>query len=223
MPGSVLIVPSLLSADFSQLATELRRVERAGCTWIHLDIMDNHFVPNLTFGPPVVATLRKVTSKLFFDTHLMVTDPGSLIEPFAQAGAQLLTVHAEAARRQLPDLLKSIRAHGMKAGVSIKPATPVSAIEEILPQTDLVLVMTVEPGFGGQTLMPACLNKIRTLKKLRSAKRGRFLIEVDGGINLSTIELAVAAGAELLVAGSAIFSGGSVRRNVAALRQAAGV
>ncbi|MCX7718099.1 MAG: ribulose-phosphate 3-epimerase [Candidatus Sumerlaeaceae bacterium] len=223
MPGSVLIVPSLLSADFSQLATELRRVERAGCTWIHLDIMDNHFVPNLTFGPPVVASLRKVTNKLFFDTHLMVTDPGSLIEPFAQAGAQLLTVHAEAARKQLPDLLKSIRAHGMKAGVSIKPATPVSAIEEILPQTDLVLVMTVEPGFGGQTLMPACLNKIRTLKKLRSVKRGRFLIEVDGGINVSTIELAVAAGAELLVAGSAVFSGGSVSRNVAALRQAAGV
>ena len=185
--------------------------------------MDNHFVPNLTFGPPVVAALRKVTNKLFFDTHLMVTDPGSLVEPFSKAGAQLLTVHAEAALKDLPALLKSIRAHGVKAGVSIKPATPVSAIEEILPFTDLVLVMTVEPGFGGQTLMPSCLSKIRTLKKLRAAKRSRFLIEVDGGINSSTIELAVAAGAELLVAGSAVFSGGSVSRNVAALRQAAGL
>jgi ribulose-phosphate 3-epimerase len=198
-------------------------VERAGCHWLHLDIMDNHFVPNLTFGPPVVAALRKVSSKLFFDTHLMVDDPASLVEPFAQAGAQLLTVHAEAAGKGLAGLLKSIRSRGMRAGVSIKPATPVSAIEDVLSLADLVLVMTVEPGFGGQALLPSCLSKVQALKRLRSSRRGRFLIEVDGGINPATAELAVAAGADLLVAGSAVFSGGTVSRNVAALRQAAGI
>lgn len=220
IPAEIIIAPSLLSADFSQLATEVRKVERANCSWIHLDIMDNHFVPNLTFGPPLVKSLRKVSKKLFFDTHLMVDNPASLIEDFAAAGAQNITVHEESCPDDLPRLLKAIKQLKMRAGVSIKPDTPPARIEEVLGLVDLVLIMTVEPGFGGQALIPACLNKLQHFKRLRDAKKHRYLIEVDGGINTETAELAVAAGADILVAGSAVFKDGRVSQNVTALRNA---
>lgn len=220
-PNEVIIAPSILSADFSNLAQAVRKVERAKCPWLHLDIMDNHFVPNLTFGPPLVKALRKVTKKLFFDTHLMVEKPATLIDDFAAAGSNNLTVHEEACGDDLRGILRAIKATGMRCGVSIKPKTGVGAIEAVLGLIDVVLVMTVEPGFGGQELIPSCLNKVRQLRQIREKRKLKFLVEVDGGIHQQTAELAVAAGAQVLVAGSAIFNAGSVAGNVAALRKAA--
>lgn len=220
IPAEVIIAPSLLSADFANLSSEIRKVERAKCPWLHLDIMDNHFVPNLTFGPPVVRALRKVSRKLYFDAHLMVDNPLSMLEEFADAGVQNITIHAESCPNNLPHSLKSIKAVGLQAGVSIKPATSISVIEPVLGLVDLVLVMSVEPGFGGQALIPSCLNKLRDLKRLREQHGYRYLLEVDGGINLKTVELAIAAGAEVLVAGSAVFRNGEVSANVEALRKA---
>lgn len=197
-------------------------MERAGCRWVHLDIMDNHFVPNLTFGPPVVAALRKASRKLIFDTHLMVEDPASLIDAFAAAGSQVLTVHSESCGAGLAAILGRIRDLGIMAGVSVKPGTRIAEIEPVLHLADLVLVMTVEPGFGGQSLIPSCLTKVRKLKRIRAQRNLRYLIEVDGGVNLATAELCVAAGAEVLVAGSAVFAGGTVRENVEHLMRAIG-
>ena len=218
--GGVTLAPSILSADFSQLGTELRKLLRAGCCWVHLDIMDNHFVPNLTFGPPVVKALRKVSPKLYFDAHLMIDNPETVIDAFADAGVQHLTVHQEACPQGVSRTLRLIREAGMRAGISLKPNTPVSAIEPYLGEVDMVLVMTVEPGFGGQAIIPNCLNKVRTLKRNREAKRRNFLIEVDGGVNLDTIELVVAAGSDVLVAGSAVFGGAGIAENVAAMNAA---
>ncbi len=214
------IAPSLLSADFSALGSEIRKVVREGCHWIHLDVMDNHFVPNLTFGPPVIKCLRKVSRKAFFDAHLMVDDPESLVAVCAQAGVQLLTFHYEAVPDQVDALIERIRSHGMQVGISIRPPTPVSRIERFLRNVDLVLIMTVEPGFGGQAMIPSCLNKVRTLRRLRERLKARFLVQVDGGVNAETIGLAVAAGAEILVAGTAVFSNGLIKENLAKLRAA---
>ncbi|MCX7626451.1 MAG: ribulose-phosphate 3-epimerase [Candidatus Sumerlaeaceae bacterium] len=213
-----LIAPSLLSADFAALGTEVRRALREGCRWLHLDVMDNHFVPNLTFGPPVIRCLRKAAPKAFFDAHLMVDNPETLVKPCADAGVELLTFHYEACSERSQSLIELIRNHGMQVGISVRPATPVGRIESYLRHVDLVLVMTVEPGFGGQAMIPSCLNKIRTLKRLREKQHARFLIQVDGGINETTIGLAVAAGAEVLVAGSAVFSNGEISANLAKLR-----
>lgn len=214
---AVTIAPSVLSADFSRLGAHIRECVRAGAPWIHLDIMDNHFVPNLTFGPPVVKCLRKVSKKAYFDAHLMTESPETLIEPFAKAGVESLTVHSEACGDQLAYVVRQIKRLGMKAGVSIKPNTPVSVIEELLPELDLVLIMTVEPGFGGQALLPQCLNKIREVRKLREKHDYHYQIQADGGINAETVELVVAAGAEVLVAGSAVFNEKPVAENIAHL------
>jgi ribulose-phosphate 3-epimerase len=217
--SGVQIAPSILSADFSRLAEELHKVKRASCTWIHLDIMDGHFVPNLTFGAPVVKALRSVDDELFFDAHLMIENPKNYLKEFADAGVQLLTIHQEACGDETPAMLKAIRKLGMQAGVSIRPKTPLGVLDNCLEMVDLVLIMSVEPGFGGQKLIPSTLNKVRQLVLERENRRTEYVIQVDGGINAETAPLAVAAGADVLVAGSAVFRDGRVRENVRALRQ----
>ena len=197
-----LLAPSLLSADFARLNDEVREVESAGADWLHLDIMDGHFVPNITAGPLLVQALRPLT-KLPLDCHLMVSEPEKWIVPFAKAGADIITIHAEATK-QLSRLLTEIRGHGIKAGVSINPATPLTAIEKILDEVDLVLIMSVHPGFGGQKFIESSISKVTRLADVR--KDRPFLIEIDGGIQPDKVEELVEAGVDVFVAGSAVFS-----------------
>ena len=199
-----MIAPSILSADFGRLAEEVRAVDQAGADLIHIDVMDGHFVPNLTIGPGVVKALRPHT-RLLFDVHLMIDNPECFIDAFAEAGSDIITVHAEATVH-LHRLIQRIKEHELKAGVSINPATPVSVLENILADVDLVLVMTVNPGFGGQRLIPGALAKVADLRALIDRRQLPVLLEVDGGINADTIEAADEAGANIFVAGSAVFS-----------------
>lgn len=210
-----IIAPSILSADFSDLKNEILRLTEAKADMIHLDIMDGHFVPNLTFGPAVVKALRPYTG-LPFDTHLMVSSPDALIPEFAKAGADIITVHAEACPH-LDKTLAEIRRLGCKAGVSLNPSTPEDVLDYVLDKLDLILIMSVNPGFGGQKFIPAQLEKIARVKKLIGERK--IMLEVDGGINPLTAAEAVAAGADALVAGTAVFEGGDYAKNIAALRQ----
>ncbi|MDP2855344.1 MAG: ribulose-phosphate 3-epimerase [Smithellaceae bacterium] len=214
-----LIAPSILSADGGRLGLEISAVEKAGADWIHVDVMDGHFVPNITMGPAIIAALRK-TTRLPFDVHLMIKNPDNYIEAFATAGADYITVHVEAARH-LHRTVELIKKAGKKAGVSLNPATPLSSIEEILPDIDLLLIMSVNPGFGGQQFIKNALTKIKRASSMLAQLPQKPLLEVDGGITLSNISAIAQAGADVLVAGAAVFGTDNYSQTIAALKAAA--
>ena len=211
-----MIAPSILSADFSRLGEEIAAVEAAGADWIHIDVMDGHFVPNLTIGPTVVASVRK-TTKLPFDVHLMIENPERYIDDFAKAGADGITVHTEATVH-LHRTVAMIREKGLRAGVSLNPATPLCQIEPILRELNLLLIMTVNPGFGGQKFIEGSLARIRQAKEIIRATAPEVLLEVDGGVTLKNIRSISDAGAEILVAGSAVFGSGDYPATIGAMK-----
>ncbi len=218
MRQPILIAPSILSADFARLGEEAAAVERGGADLLHIDVMDGHFVPNLTVGPPIVEALKKVT-KLPLDVHLMITNADAFIPEFAAAGADYLTVHVEACPH-LHRTIQSIKELGVKAGVTLNPATPINSLQEIFAEVDLVLIMSVNPGFGGQEFIPSVLNKVTAARTMLDRINSLALLEVDGGVKVDNASQVIAAGATVLVAGSAIFSQRDYAGTIAAMRAA---
>ena len=215
---NIKISPSILSADFSKLGSEIQALEKAGADLIHIDVMDGHFVPNITIGPDVIKQLRKYTS-LPFDVHLMISPVNNFIKNFAEAGAYIITIHPEATN-DLVGSIKKIKSYNKKAGVSLNPETPVDMILPILNLIDLVLVMSVNPGFGGQKFMPEVLDKIKELKKIQENQNLNFDIEIDGGINFENSKIAINAGANILVSGTTVFksNNGDIKKNIELLK-----
>ena len=210
------VAPSVLAADFAELGSQLRAVSEAGAEWIHLDVMDGAFVPSISFGMPVIKSIRRVTDRVF-DVHMMVEEPGRYVEDVKKAGADVITVHAEACKH-LDRVISQIKEAGCRAGVALNPATPVSVLEHILDQVDMVLIMTVNPGFGGQKFMPIALTKLQEVKALAEERNPELLIEVDGGITVDNVQDVLDAGANVVVAGSAVFKGDK-KANIAAFME----
>ena len=216
--SSIKIAPSILSADFGRLGSEINKLEKAGADMIHIDVMDGHFVPNLTVGPPVIKTLRKYT-KLPFDVHLMISPVHKYIKDYAEAGADIITIHPEATDN-LQESIEHIKKFGKKVGVSLNPNTQIDIIEKLLVEINLVLIMSVHPGFAGQKFIPNVLDKIKELKKIKDEKNLNFDIEVDGGINFDNSKLVIEAGANILVSGTTIFKNnkGDIKKNIDILK-----
>ncbi len=219
MTQNIKISPSILSADFSILGEEIKSLEKAGADLIHVDVMDGHFVPNITMGPPIIKMVRKFT-KLPFDVHLMISPVEKYIKAFADAGSDIITIHPEATDN-LKRAVTTIKSLGKKAGVSLNPKTPISALMDVINEIDLILIMSVNPGFGGQSFMSEVLPKVKELRKMINEKKLKIDIEIDGGINFETAPLAVKAGANILVSGTTIFAGGSLKDNILKLRNCA--
>jgi ribulose-phosphate 3-epimerase len=214
----ILVAPSILSADFSKLCEEIKAIEEAGADWIHIDVMDGHFVPNITIGPVVVSKIRKI-SDIFFDVHLMIENPGRYIEQFAKAGADLITVHAEACT-DLKPIIKKVKECGCKVGISVNPKTSIDTIKNIIGDVDLVLVMSVHPGFGGQSFIREVLPKIKHARNLIDKTKRDTYLEVDGGINKENAKLVKQYGADVLVAGNFIFTSNDYKKAIQSLKDA---
>ena len=219
MTQNIKISPSILSADFSILGEEIKSLEKAGADLIHVDVMDGHFVPNITMGPPIIKMIRKCT-KLPFDVHLMISPVEKYIKDFANAGSDIITIHPEATDN-LKRAVKTIKSLGKKAGVSLNPKTPISVLMDVINEIDLILIMSVNPGFAGQSFISEVLPKVKELRQIINEKKLKIDIEIDGGINFETAPLAVKAGANILVSGTTIFKGGSLKENILKLRNCA--
>ncbi len=215
--NNILVAPSILSADFANLERDIKKIEEAGADWVHVDVMDGKFVPNLTIGAPVVKSLRKV-SNLVYDVHLMIHNPEDFIDDFVNAGSDIITLHYESDCKNLKEALKHIKNSGKKAGLSIKPKTPSSVLEEYIDLIDLILIMTVEPGFGGQEFMTDCVSKITESLELIKKHDKNIDIEIDGGINAKTAKLTVNAGANVLVAGSYVYNATNIKEAIDSLK-----